>query len=62
MRSLIIQIVSVFLIIVFSNLIVDWADQDGQFLEEPLKFFGVAIVMSIVGGVLLDRINKRTKQ
>jgi len=54
MKRLIVQIVRVFLIVVFSNLIVDWADRDGQFLEEPLKFFGVAVVMSIIGGFLLQ--------
>lgn len=42
-------------IIILSNAFVDWADKEtpNRFLEQPVKMFGLALLLSAIGGVFM---------
>jgi hypothetical protein len=49
------EILQIFIIVVVSNMLVDIADNQKKFLPDPVKFFGLALAMSIVGGIVAYR-------
>jgi Cu/Ag efflux pump CusA len=57
MNRLLKEIVFMFLLIVFSNMITEIGEEQKVYLTKPLKFFGGAFVLSIIGGYLSYRIN-----
>lgn len=54
MRNLIKEIISIFVIIVIVHLILELGEEQKSFFDKQVRFFGVAIIMSIIGGFLVS--------
>lgn len=57
MNRLLKEIVFIFLLIVFSNMITEIGEEQKVNLTKPLKFFGGTFVLSIIAGYLSYKIN-----
>ncbi len=54
MSNLIKEIISIFVIIVIVNVIIEFGVEEKSFFAKQIRFFGVAIIMSIIGGLILN--------
>lgn len=62
MNNLLKEIIMLFVTIVLSNVLVEFAaEEKGNFLTEPFKFFGIAFILSIIGGFILNWMKNRTE-
>tara|TARA_R110000737_G_scaffold303303_1_gene310487 strand:+ start:987 stop:1187 length:201 start_codon:yes stop_codon:yes gene_type:complete len=59
MNNLLKEITILFIIIVFSNVLVTFVGCK-DVMANPIRFFGVAIVISIIGGFVTKWIKNRT--
>ncbi len=53
MSNLIKEIISIFVILVIVQVILEFGVEEKSFFAKQIRFFGVAIIMSIVGGLIL---------
>jgi len=49
----------VFMIVILSNVSVDLVVGDRLFLENPLRFLGTSLVLSLIAGALITRIGSQ---
>lgn len=56
------EILWLFGITVFSNVIVEVGEEEKNYMTNPIRFFGVSIVMSIIGGYLWVKIRERLSE
>ena len=62
MSSLIKEIITLFIIIIFSNVIVELGEDEKIFMVKPFRFFGTALILSIIGGFIINRIHNSIKE
>jgi len=62
MKALLKEILFIFCIVVFANIIVDLGEEEQRFLVKPVKFFGLAVLLSTVGGLLMYWIKNRKSE
>lgn len=62
MKEIIKEIIGLFIIITISCIIAELGDEEQSVLTNPLKFFGVMLGMSIIGGLITHWIKSKTKQ
>lgn len=56
------DIIFLFVIIIFSNSIGElMTDSDLSLLKNPFKFLGIAVLLSIIGGIILNWVKKYSK-
>lgn len=60
MKGLLKNIVWLFLIIIFSNSILDLGEEQPSYFAEPVRSIGITLVLSIVGGYCWWWVEKRT--
>lgn len=53
------EVIVLFLIVVFSNVLVEIGEEEKNYMVRPLRFFGAAIVLSLIGGYVINWINNR---
>lgn len=61
MNPLLREIILVFVIIVFSNVIVDIRKEQKAYLVNPIRFFSSAIILSVIGGYVINWIHRNSK-
>ena len=47
------EILRLFLLVVSVNLVVEWGVEGSHFAIRPIRFFGGAVIVSIIGGYLI---------
>ncbi len=52
----------VFVIVVVSNIIVDLDGEEQRFLSNPIRFFGLSLLLSFVAGLLVHAVKKRSRR
>ena len=57
MNKLVREILILFVIIVFANMMSEIGEEQKIYLTKPLKFFGGAFISSIIGGFIMYKIN-----
>ena len=65
MNKILQEIIFLFVVIIFSNILVDYAlggDQPLIFMDKPFLFFGISIIMSIIGGSFIYWVKNRQRQ
>lgn len=62
MSSLIKEIITLFIIIIFSNVIVELGEEEKNFMVKPFRFFGTALMLSFIGGFIINRVKSRKKE
>ncbi|GEM_PF-1188691 len=62
MNNLIKEIISTFVIIVFVSFIMELGNEEKKFIVEPIKFFGTALIMSILGGFIIHQVKMGSKE
>ncbi len=53
MSNLIKEIISIFVIVVIVQVILEFGVEEKSFFSKQIRFFGVSIIMSIIGGLIL---------
>jgi hypothetical protein len=56
MKKIIKEILILFIIIVLTNMLIEIGDEQKSYLTKPLRFFGSAVVISIIAGYVTYRI------
>ncbi len=62
MNNLLKEIVRLFFVVVFSNVIVELGEEEKNFMVKPIRFFGTAVIISIIGGLITNWFTNRTKE
>jgi hypothetical protein len=52
MKQIIKEILLLFILVIFSNIIVEFIAEGTILIKNPIKFFGVALGVSIIGGFI----------
>lgn len=59
MKEIFKEFLFVFTIVVFVNIILDLGEEEFRFFAKPVKFFGLAILLSVIGGSIVHWIKNR---
>jgi len=62
MSNLIKEIISIFVIVVIVHVILELGVEEKSFFAKQIRFFGVSIIMSIIGGLTLHWWNSSPKE
>ena len=62
MNNLLKEIIILFFIVVFSNVLVELGEEEKNFMVKPIRFFGTALIVSIAGGFIINWLKNRTKE
>lgn len=52
MNKIVKEIILLFIVVVFANMVVEFGEEEKSYLTNPVKFFGVALGVSIIGGFI----------
>ena len=61
MNNLLKEILTLFVVVVLSNVLVELGEEEKKFLVKPVRFFGGAIILSIIGGFFMNWMKNRKK-
>ena len=62
MNSLLKESLIFFVAIVLSNILVDIGHEEKGFLVRPFRFFGSALILSFLGGLLMHKMSTHGKE
>ena len=62
MNGLMKNILWMFVLIVFSNVILQIGEGEQYYLKRPFRFMGISLILSLIGGYIWFQIEKRTNQ
>lgn len=62
MNKLLREILTLFIVVVLSNILVEFIDKKEFHLENPVKFFCIALIVSIIGGFIKHRLSEGAKK
>lgn len=62
MNSVIREIIVMFLIIVATNILLEIGEAEKSYLTRPIRFWGGSVIISIVGGYFINKVNKYAKR
>lgn len=61
MKNYFAHVLVMFFAIISGNLLVGWSEGDSSFFDQPFKYFGISLLLSLVGGYVLYLIDKKGK-
>ena len=62
MNNLSKEIIVAFFVIVFSNVLLELGEEQKSFMVKPISFFGKALILSIIVGLITNWIQNRAKE
>lgn len=62
MNRLLKNILWMFLLIVFSNVLLGITEAEPNYLIEPIRFLGISLILSLIGGYVWFQVEKRSNK
>lgn len=62
MNRLLKNILWMFVLIVFSNVLLGITEVEPNYLIEPIRFLGISLILSLIGGYVWFQVEKRSNK